>query len=334
MVGKGAFGEGYKGWWRGATVAIKVMTGTTKPEEIQQFKNEAALLINLRPHSNVVQFFGVSEIPNLCIITEFLEEGSLDNLLKRESFDNRQFVGMAADIAAGMLHLHKEGIVHRDLATRNLLVKKIQRRDGVDYEVKVTDFGLSRKCMTGTTKADMPLKWSAPESLAEGIYSFKSDVWSFGIVLWEILHKGEEPYADMTVIQIFEGITKRGLRPPVPSTTPRVFHEQMVKSWELSPNDRPGFDVIHHHFFNAIQRNDYSALSPTTMPPPQRGGPVYSGVMTRFQSEPSSPTSSQSTSSGDTFNPLMADRVPLPKNDQVPPPITHALYGSSLQRFT
>jgi len=129
---------------------------------------------NLRPHSNVVQFFGVSEIPNLCIITEFLEEGSLDNLLKRENFDNRQFVGMATDIAAGMLHLHKEGIVHRDLATRNLLVKKIQRRVGVDYEVKVTDFGLSRKSMTGTTKADMPLKWSAPESLADGKKTYRN----------------------------------------------------------------------------------------------------------------------------------------------------------------
>jgi len=76
---------------------------------------------------------------------------------------------MAADIAAGMLHLHKEGIVHRDLAARNLLVKKIQGKDEVYYEIKVTDFGLSRKNMTGTTKADLPVKWSAPESLQNGI---------------------------------------------------------------------------------------------------------------------------------------------------------------------
>jgi len=145
----------------------------------------------------------------------------------------------------------------------------------------------------------------------------------------------------MTVIQIFEGVTKRGLRPPIPSTAPRIFHEQMSKCWELNPNDRPGFDVIHHHFFHAIQRNDYGAPSPTIAPPPQRGTPLYSGVMSRFDNEQQTTPSSTTSSSEGIFNPLMADRVPLPNayssnldRAQPPPPTNKPLYGSSLQRFT
>jgi serine/threonine protein kinase len=134
---------------------------------------------------------GITVAPNpQCIVTEFLDGGSLTSLLySRKTITQKMLYDIVYGIAAGVLHLHKEGIVHRDLAARNVLMTS-------GGQVKISDFGMSRKTQNsgGVTKTENgPLKWMAPECLYERKYSIKTDVWAFGVTLFEIVSRGE-PY--------------------------------------------------------------------------------------------------------------------------------------------
>ncbi|KAL6060152.1 Tyrosine-protein kinase jak2 [Balamuthia mandrillaris] len=198
-IGRGAFGVVWKGIWRDSDVAIKRL----QESNWKEFAVELEIMQKLRPHTNVLQLLGVAYQDNtpFCI-TELMPKGNLWHFLQTK--EGKEFVQtttnlvqMAKEIAAGMNHLHSEGIVHRDLAARNLLLTETN-------EIKVSDFGLSRLIVNVESAQEVigPLKWMAPECFIESKYSEKSDVWSYGITLWEIITFGKEPYSKMNGIQV------------------------------------------------------------------------------------------------------------------------------------
>ncbi|KAJ4831651.1 hypothetical protein Tsubulata_045564 [Turnera subulata] len=254
-LGSGTFGTVYHGKWRGTDVAIKRINDRCfagKPSEqermVDDFWNEAIKLADLH-HPNVVAFYGiVLDGPggSVATVTEYMVNGSLRNALQKNerSLDKRKRLFIAMDVAFGMEYLHGKNIVHFDLKSDNLLVNL---RDPHRPICKVGDLGLSKvKCQTlisGGVRGTLP--WMAPELLngSSSLVSEKVDVFSFGIVLWELL-TGEEPYADLHYGAIIGGIVSNTLRPPVPDSCDLEWRSLMERCWSAEPSDRPNFTEI------------------------------------------------------------------------------------------
>ncbi|KAL4201680.1 hypothetical protein AMTRI_Chr02g259810 [Amborella trichopoda] len=254
-LGSGTFGTVYHGKWRGTDVAIKrikksCFTGRSSEQErlTQDFWREAAILSKLH-HPNVVAFYGVvHDGPGgtLATVTEFMVNGSLRHVLLRKdrALDRRKRLIIAMDAAFGMEYLHSKNIVHFDLKCDNLLVNM---RDPHRPICKVGDFGLSKikanTLVSGGVRGTLP--WMAPELLngSSSKVSEKVDVFSFGIVMWEIL-TGEEPYAHMHYGAIIGGIVNNTLRPPVPGWCDPEWRRLMEQCWAPDPAGRPSFTEI------------------------------------------------------------------------------------------
>ncbi|KAL3520407.1 hypothetical protein ACH5RR_018556 [Cinchona calisaya] len=254
-LGSGTFGTVYHGKWRGTDVAIKrikksCFTGRSSEQErlTVEFWREAEILSKLH-HPNVVAFYGVVQDGpggTLATVTEFMVNGSLRrvSLSKDRHLDRRKRLIIAMDAAFGMEYLHSKNIVHFDLKCDNLLVNL---KDPSRPICKVGDFGLSKikrnTLVTGGVRGTLP--WMAPELLngSSSKVSEKVDVFSFGIVLWEIL-TGEEPYANMHYGAIIGGIVNNTLRPPVPSFCDPDWRLLMEQCWAPDPSARPSFTEI------------------------------------------------------------------------------------------
>lgn len=254
-LGSGTFGTVYHGKWRGTDVAIKrikksCFAGRSSEQEklTKDFWREAQILSKLH-HPNVVAFYGV--VPDgtggtLATVAEFMVNGSLRNVLVRKDrmFDRRKKLIIAMDAAFGMEYLHSKSIVHFDLKCDNLLVNM---RDPQRPICKVGDFGLSRikrnTLVSGGVRGTLP--WMAPELLngSSSRVSEKVDVFSFGIVLWEIL-TGEEPYANMHCGAIIGGIVNNSLRPQIPETCDPEWRKLMEQCWSANPDVRPSFTEV------------------------------------------------------------------------------------------
>ncbi|ONI11582.1 hypothetical protein PRUPE_4G114600 [Prunus persica] len=254
-LGSGTFGTVYHGKWRGTDVAIKrikksCFTGRSSEQErlTVEFWREAEILSKLH-HPNVVAFYGVVQNGpggTLATVTEFMVNGSLRHVLlsKERHLDRRKRLIIAMDAAFGMEYLHSKNIVHFDLKCDNLLVNL---KDPLRPICKVGDFGLSKikrnTLVTGGVRGTLP--WMAPELLngSSSKVSEKVDVFSFGIVLWEIL-TGEEPYANMHYGAIIGGIVNNTLRPPVPGYCDSEWKLLMEQCWAADPIARPSFTEI------------------------------------------------------------------------------------------
>ncbi|GAA0172077.1 non-receptor serine/threonine protein kinase [Lithospermum erythrorhizon] len=240
-VASGSYGHLYKGIYCSQEVAIKVL----KPERVnaemlREFTHEIFIMRRIR-HKNVVQFMGACTKPsNLCIVTEFMSRGSVYNFLHKErgAFKLPTLLKVAIDVAKGMDYLHQNKIVHRDLKTANLLMDE-------HNVVKVADFGVSRvQDKTGVMTAETgTYRWMAPEVIEHKPYDHKADIFSFGIVLWELL-TGDIPYCFLTPLQAAVGVVQKGLRPTIPKSTHPKFVDLLEKCWQQDPTLRPNFPEI------------------------------------------------------------------------------------------
>lgn len=254
-LGSGTYGTVYYGKWKGSDVAIKrikssCFTGRQSEQERMRadFWREAIILGKLH-HPNVVAFYGiVVDGPDgtLATVTEYMVNGSLKQVLNKKdrTIDRRKRLFIARDAACGMQYLHEKNIVHFDLKCDNLLVNM---RDPHRPICKIGDLGLSkikqRTLVSSGVRGTLP--WMAPELLSgkSGKVTDKVDVYSFGIVMWELL-TGEEPYAKMHCGEIIGGIMNNTLRPPVPSWCEPSWRSLMERCWSSDPGQRPSFSEI------------------------------------------------------------------------------------------
>ncbi|CAL9696224.1 unnamed protein product [Knipowitschia caucasica] len=246
-LGGGQYGEVYVGVWKKYNLTVAVKTLKEDTMEVEEFLKEAAVMKEVK-HPNLVQLLGVCTLePPFYIVTEYMPHGNLLDYLRECDKDEVNAVVllyMATQISSAMEYLEKKNFIHRDLAARNCLV-------GENHIVKVADFGLSR-LMTGDTYtahagAKFPIKWTAPESLAYNTFSIKSDVWAFGVLLWEIATYGMSPYPGIDLSQVYD-LLEKGYRMEQPEGCPPKVYELMRACWQWSPLDRPSFAETHQAF--------------------------------------------------------------------------------------
>ncbi|XP_030467848.1 serine/threonine-protein kinase STY17-like isoform X2 [Syzygium oleosum] len=240
-VASGSFGDLYRGTYCGQEVAIKILKpGRANAAILRDFAQEIYIMRKIR-HKNVVQFIGAcTHPPNLCIVTEFMSKGSIYDVLhkQRGAVKLPSLLKVAIDVSKGMNYLHQNNIIHRDLKTANLLMDE-------NEVVKVADFGVARvQAETGVMTAETgTYRWMAPEVIEHRQYDNKADIFSFGIVLWELL-TGELPYANLTPLQAAIGVVQKGLRPSIPKGTNPLLVELLQRCWERDPKRRPNFSDI------------------------------------------------------------------------------------------
>lgn len=243
---QGAFGRLYRGTYDGEEVAVKILERpANNPDKAQfmeqQFTQEVRMLATLR-HQNVVRFIGACRKPVVwCIVTEYAKGGSVRSFLsKRKSrpVPIKLAVKQALDVAHGMQYLHSLGFIHRDLKSDNLLI-------ATDKSIKIADFGVARIEVQaeGMTPETGTYRWMAPEMIQHRLYTHKVDVYSFGIVLWELI-TGSLPFQNMTAVQAAFAVVNKGVRPIIPQDCPPALAEIISRCWDANPDARPGFSQI------------------------------------------------------------------------------------------
>ncbi|RZC48546.1 hypothetical protein C5167_016967 [Papaver somniferum] len=240
-VGSGSFGDLYKGIYCTQEVAIKVLKAERVSAEMQrEFAQEVYIMRKVR-HKNVVQFIGAcTRPPSLCIVTEFMSGGSIYDFLHKQKgvFKLPSVIRVAIDVSKGMNYLHQNKIIHRDLKAANLLMDE-------NKVVKVADFGVARvQAQSGVMTAETgTYRWMAPEVIEHKPYDHKADIFSFAIVLWEML-TGKLPYEYLTPLQAAVGVVQKGLRPTIPKDTHPKLVRLLEHCWQQNPSLRPDFSEI------------------------------------------------------------------------------------------
>lgn len=265
-IGQGFYGEVYRGTLERENgkdiepqqVAIKKLKKKRALEtDINDFEREITIMKTLN-HPNVVKILGVISEPEVCLVMEYVKHGSLQSYLAihKQELTHRRLLGFALDIATGMDYLGSEGIVHRDLAARNILVAD-------ENKVKISDFGLAQVIGENDyyilqTDRSLPIKWYAPESIRDGKFSIRSDVWSFGVTMYETFSFGEEPRLpglDSSTERLQneqeKGSTEllaaleNGIRLPCPFTCPQAIYVKLMHPcWNLKSHKRPDFATL------------------------------------------------------------------------------------------
>ncbi|KAM4607999.1 mitogen-activated protein kinase kinase kinase 21 [Polymixia lowei] len=251
IIGVGGFGKVYRGTWKDQEVAVKA--ARQDPDEditatSDSVKQEAKLFSMLQ-HPNIIKLEGVClEEPNLCLVMEYARGGTLNRVLTGRRIPPHILVNWAVQIARGMHYLHEEAVVpiiHRDLKSSNiLLLEKIENDDIGRKTLKITDFGLAREWhKTTKMSAAGTYSWMAPEVIKSSLFSKGSDVWGYGVLLWELL-TGEVPYRGIDGLAVAYGVAVNKLTLPIPSTCPEPFAKLMEECWDQDPHLRPSFSCI------------------------------------------------------------------------------------------
>ena len=245
-IGKGEFGSVFSGKIRRAdgqekVIAVKTLVKANHEPSKIAFLQEAAILAQFN-HPKIVKLVGVvtvSEPILLCL--EFMEFGSLLSYLTSSMVGNNlpdvDMLRMACDVASAMHYLGESGFIHRDLAARNVLVNR-------KFVAKVSDFGLSQEVGAASKKTDkIPLRWTAMEAVLHRRFSTSSDVWSYGVLLWEIWSYGALPYGAKTNDRILADLNA-GIRLSNPKKCPQPVYNIMLECWSQDTTDRPTFYTI------------------------------------------------------------------------------------------
>ncbi|KAM7365894.1 hypothetical protein PAMP_015375 [Pampus punctatissimus] len=259
-LGKGEFGSVYEGVFtpvEGVDIKVAVKTmrvGICSQEDLHEFLSEAEIMKNF-DHDNVVRLLGVtlereqdSPLPVPLVILPYIKHGDLRRFLIATRYGDipmfvphQSLLRFMIDIAAGMDYLSSQGFLHRDLAARNCML-------GDDLRVCVADFGLSKKIYSSNyyrqkVAIRVPIKWMAMESLSESVYTTKSDVWSFGVTMWEIVSRGRTPYPGVHNHELLD-LLLSGHRLKPPEDCDQKLYEVMQSCWDKEPTQRPGFKEL------------------------------------------------------------------------------------------
>ncbi|XP_076653489.1 protein kinase receptor Ret oncogene [Halictus rubicundus] len=277
------------------TVAVKTLKENACASELADLLSEYQLLKEVH-HPNVIRLLGACTTPGapVYLIIEFAEFGSLRNYLRRSrhldsggrnaceetpsanvnsnedvnvtstyTVTSRDILSFAWQISKGMAYLSEIKLVHRDLAARNVLL-------ATGKVCKISDFGLTRDVYEDDaylkrSKGRVPVKWMAPESLADHVYTSKSDVWSFGVLLWELITLGASPYPGVDVHNLYN-LLKAGYRMERPANCSQQLYKLMVSCWHLEPGSRPSFKELTIHWERMLEDSvDYLDLNPRTV---------------------------------------------------------------------
>ncbi|XP_020587818.1 probable LIM domain-containing serine/threonine-protein kinase DDB_G0287001 [Phalaenopsis equestris] len=241
----GAHSRLYHGIYKDEPVAVKIIRppdddedGTMASRLEKQFSREVNFLSHLY-HRNVIKLAAAGRNPPVfCIITEYLSGGSLRAFLHRlghESLPLQKLISIALDIAQGMEYIHSQGVIHRDLKPENILFDQ-------DFCVKIADFGIACEEACSDPLAEDPgtYRWMAPEMIKHKHYGRKVDVYSFGLVLWEMVSR-RIPYEDMTPVQAAFAVVDKNLRPGFPTECPIALRALIEQCWASLPEKRPEF---------------------------------------------------------------------------------------------
>ncbi|KAG5676708.1 hypothetical protein PVAND_006521 [Polypedilum vanderplanki] len=251
-LGSGQFGVVRRAKWRGSIdTAVKMMKVGTMSED--DFIEEAKVMTKLQ-HPNLVQLYGVcSKHRPIYIITEYMKHGSLLNYLRRHEQSLIGNMGLLLDmciqVCKGMSYLERHNYIHRDLAARNCLV-------GSENTVKVADFGLARYVLddqyTSSGGTKFPIKWAPPEVLNYTRFSSKSDVWAYGVLMWEVFTCGKMPYGRLKNTEVVERV-QRGIILEKPKACAKEIYDVMRKCWSHGPEDRPSFRLLKDQLATVAQ---------------------------------------------------------------------------------
>uniref|UniRef100_A0A671Q804 non-specific protein-tyrosine kinase n=1 Tax=Sinocyclocheilus anshuiensis TaxID=1608454 RepID=A0A671Q804_9TELE len=256
-IGRGNFGEVFSGRLRSENtpVAVKACRENLPAEHKNKFLMEARILKQY-DHPNIVKLIGVcTQKQPIYIIMELVQGGDFLTFLRTEGHNlkTRMLIKMAENVVSGMAYLESKKCIHRDLAARNCLV-------GEESVVKISDFGMSRQEQDGVYSAtggmkQIPVKWTAPEALNYGRYTTESDVWSFGVLLWETFSRGVTPYTiphNMNNQQTRDEV-ERGYRMPAPNNCPGEIYALMCQCWQYEPRNRPSFRKLKADLYALCQ---------------------------------------------------------------------------------
>lgn len=276
VLGEGNFGRVWKataygldGSKRATPVAVKTLKEYASNEEKRDLVREMGLMRQLGKHPHVVQFLGCcSKDEPLLLIMELVQRGKLQSFLREHrsrgayyndpeddgSLGPRDLAQFALQVAQGMDYIHKNGIIHRDLAARNVLVDEHSR-------CKVADFGLSRSIRESETdvyqqksKGALPVRWMAPECLYLQVFTSKSDVWAFGILLWEIVTLGSTPYPGLSAQEVIHAV-RDGRVMAQPAHCRWELYRLMRACWHPDPQERPAFSRLSRDLDQLIKLN-------------------------------------------------------------------------------
>ncbi|XP_034934100.1 leukocyte tyrosine kinase receptor isoform X2 [Chelonus insularis] len=268
-LGQGAFGEVFQGIYKFACneetpIAVKTLPAVTTPQAAADFMMEA-LIMSKFDHANIVKFIGISFDKNpRYIVLELLAGGDLKNFLREErpkpdrptNLSMRDLIVCAHDVAKGCKYMEDARFIHRDIAARNCLLTC----KGPGRVVKIADFGMARDIYRSDYyrkggKAMLPIKWMPPESFLDGIFSTKTDVWAFGVLLWEIMSFGYMPYTGCANREVMSMVTTGG-RLEKPAGCPDPIYGIMTRCWHPRPEDRPSFATIVERLGYCLQDPD------------------------------------------------------------------------------
>lgn len=252
LLGKGYFAEVRKATWNGTDVAVKILYRETfsNKNEMELFYKEVEILSKLRfPY--IVQFIGLCVGDHKCIVTEYMADGSLHSLLHSDQSDELLHdpelqLSIALDIARGMnyLHTHKPPILHRDLTSKNILLDS--------KHAKVADFGLSREQGIGEMTSSVgALPWVAPEVFKGAAYSMSGDIYSYGVILWEIF-TGKDPQGDVAPLVHAQRVAFEKFRPNIPNSIPPHIRQLIQNCWQDDAVSRPKFEEIIHILSDSV----------------------------------------------------------------------------------